>query len=272
MFGRITKMSAAGAMAGVGAILLQPDATLARSKSGEKGAVSRSWVRPTHVTMGRELADARFSKGSWWMWQYSDAEGKPYSWERYSVVAVDGDEVLIDMASTLREEEPFATHHRMHLSLAEVLSASDDHRQWKFRTFGYLRDGRWLEAPSNDNVQAFEEKFNEFLMAPASRRPWFSQKAVTIESDRRCDVAPLGEATLVQSARHAYTGAWYVQAPAQYAGVAGLKYFGVEGGRDTYRFDLVALGSEEADDSPMPNHPCCDRAAPHSSHFALAAL
>jgi hypothetical protein len=46
--------------------------------------------------MGRELADARFSKGSWWMWQYSDAEGKPYSWERYSVVAVDGDEVLID--------------------------------------------------------------------------------------------------------------------------------------------------------------------------------
>jgi hypothetical protein len=70
------------------------------------------------------------------------------------------------------------------------------------------------------HAQAFEEKFNEFLMAPASRRPWFSQKAVTIESDRRCDVAPLGEATLVQSARHAYKGAWYVQAPAQYAGVA----------------------------------------------------
>ena len=80
-------------MAGVGSILLQPDVTLARSKSGEKGAVSRSWVRPTHVTMGRELADARFSKGNWWMWQYSDGEGKPYSWERYSVVAVDGDEV-----------------------------------------------------------------------------------------------------------------------------------------------------------------------------------
>ena len=31
-------------------------------------------------------------------------------------------QVLIDMASTLREEEPFATHHRMHVSLAEVLS------------------------------------------------------------------------------------------------------------------------------------------------------
>ena len=126
-------------------------------------------------------------------------------------------------------------------------------------------------------AQIFEEKFNESSLwprcpPPASRRPWFSQKAVTIESDRRCDVAPLGEATLVQSARHAYTGAWYVQAPAQYAGVAGLKYFGVEGGRDTYRFDLVALGSEEVDDSPMPNHPCCDRSAPHSSHFALAAL
>ena len=127
-------------------------------------------------------------------------------------------------------------------------------------------------AHTSHTSQAFEEKFTPFLMAPTSTRPWFSEKAVAIESDRRCDVAPLGEATLVQSARHAYTGAWYVQAPVQYAGVAGLKYFGVEGGRDTYRFDLVALGSEEADDSPMPNHPCRDRAAPHSSHFALAAL
>jgi len=35
-------------------------------------------------------------------------------------------------------------------------------------------------------------------MAPASRRPWFSDKAVRIESDRTCDVAPLGETTLVQ--------------------------------------------------------------------------
>ena len=126
--------------------------------------------------------------------------------------------------------------------------------------------------PQPVHAQAFEEKFNTFDMAPASRRPWFNEKAVTIESDRRCEVAPLGEATLVKSVRQAYTGAWYVQAPAQYAGVAGLKYFGVEGGRDTYRFDLVALGSEEADDAPMPNHPCRDRAAPHSSHFALAAL
>ena len=157
MFSRITKMSAAGAVAGVGAAsllsLLQPDATLARSKSGEKGSVSRSWVRPTHVTMGQKLAASRFSKGNWWMWQYSDGEGRPYSWERYSVAAVDGDEVLIDMATTLREEEAFSTHHRMHLSLAEVLSASDDHRQWKFRRFGYLQDERWWEAPSNDNVQ-----------------------------------------------------------------------------------------------------------------------
>jgi hypothetical protein len=74
------------------------------------------------------------------------------------------------MASTLREEEPFATHHRMHLSLAEVLSASDDHRQWKFRTFGYLRDGRWLEAPSNDNVQValtFAPRLSHACLTPA---------------------------------------------------------------------------------------------------------
>ena len=92
MLGRIAKMSAAGAIIGGGAATFLPT-PLARSKSGQKGGVSRSWVRPTHVTMGRELADTRFSKGSWWMWQYSDGEGKPYSWERYHVVAVDGDEV-----------------------------------------------------------------------------------------------------------------------------------------------------------------------------------
>ena len=92
MLGRIAKMSAAGAIIGGGAATFLPT-PLAHSKSGRKGSVSRSWVRPTHVTMGRELADTRFSKGSWWMWQYSDGEGKPYSWERYHVVAVDGDEV-----------------------------------------------------------------------------------------------------------------------------------------------------------------------------------
>ena len=277
------KMSAAGAVAGFGTAqvlnLMKPDAAMARSRSGENAqTVSRSWVRPMHVAMGRELAESRFSKGSWWIWQYSDGEGRPYSWERYSVIGVDGDEVLIDMATTLQEHEPFATHHRMHLSLGEVLSAKEDHRQWKFRKFGYLRDERWWEAPHNDNVQvrfrlpvrrnagayshaltpllaaqAFEEKFDEFLMAPAS--------AVTIESDRRCDVAALGETLLVQSARHSYTGAWYVQAPARHAGVAGLKYFGTEGDPSTYRFELVAMGSERADDTPTPNYPCRERVA-----------
>lgn len=69
--------------------------------------------------------------------------------------------------------------------------------------------------------------------------------AIEMEAEREERIAPLGETRLVRSKRHAYTGAWYVDAPGQHAGVAGLKFFGKEGGSDTYRFELVALGTEE---------------------------
>ena len=74
---------------------------------------------------------------------------------------------------------------------------------------------------------------------------------VNIIHTRQCEVAALGEATLVQSKRHEYTGCLYVSEPRRHAGVAAFKAFGPEGHPDTYTFELVGTGTDDAyDDAP----------------------
>ena len=55
-----------------------------------------------------------------------------------------------------------------------------------------------------------------------------------------------GDATLVRTPRHEYSGAWYISEPEEHAGVAAFKAFGVEGAPGTYTFQLVATGRMEA--------------------------
>ena len=149
-----------------------------------------------------------------------------------------GDQVLIDMSSKFQEDAEYEVHHRMHISLGDALSAASDRKQWRLRKFGFIRDGRWLEAPFRDNVQAFEEKFDSFLMASPTSGPMRAQRS------RLLDVAALGQATLIRSARHAYTGSWYVTEPSEHAGVAAFKSMGKEGDPDTYTFELVGMGRD----------------------------
>ena len=107
--------------------------------------------RQPDSSLGKRLVKTRFKKGDWWLWQYSDGTGQPYSWERYHVSHTSGDgEVFIDMASKLRESDEFETTHRMHVSLADALGQA----QWALRRFGFKREGKWFEAPYRDNVQA----------------------------------------------------------------------------------------------------------------------
>ena len=68
---------------------------------------------------------------------------------------------------------------------------------------------------------------------------------------RQRDVAALGDTTLVQSARHGYTGAWYVADPKQCAGLAAFKVFGKEDASDAYTFELVAMGHSHTDDGTV---------------------
>ena len=152
------------------------------------------------------------------------------------------------MASKLDAGSDFEVSHRMHLSLAEALAAPEHPSEWQFRKFGFMRDGKWLEAPYTDNVQALEEKFDCFLMAASSDASLAAEESAV--RDRRREVAALGPARLVRSERHGYTGAWYVSEPREHAGVAAFKAFGEEGGDDTYTFELVATGTEEGLDQP----------------------
>ena len=163
--------------------------------------------------------------------------------QKYFVRDVRGSHVLIDMASKLEPNDEFQVYHRMHLSLAEALAAPEHPSQWQFRKFGFMRDEKWREAPYRDNVQALEEKFDCFLMAPAA-------STSNVLEVRRREVSALGDAKLVRSERHAYTGAWYVSEPCEHAGVAAFKAFGKEGSDDTYTFELIAMGTGEGVDEP----------------------
>lgn len=141
------------------------------------------------------------------------------------------------MASKQQEHSAYATHHRMHLSLSEMLAATD-RTKWRLRKFGFMRENKWLEAPYNDNVQAFEEKFDGSLMA-SSRSP------VGEVRSRLQDVTALGESILVRNDRQRYTGAWYVGEPKEHVGVAAFKAFGQEGAPGTYTFELMRIGTAD---------------------------
>jgi len=193
-------------------------------KKGSEGKTPALGVGESTKRAAAAIVSDRFNQGDWWEWLYRDPTGQPSSWERYSVRAVGLDgELVIDMASRFSEDEEYNVHHRMCLSLGESLAATED--------------GLWCEAPHRDNVQAFEEKFNVFLMQPSRVR-------ARIARTRTREVTALGRATLVQSPRHNYTSSWYVQEPRRYAGLAAFKAFGPEKASSTYTFELVRMGND----------------------------
>ena len=233
------------AAAAYGASYLVPREAISISVCGARSQAPAALQR-----VGADLANRRFQVGDWFEWEYRDDQGLTSSRERYVIRSVSGPELIIDMESKLHEREDFQAHHRIHLSLADALNAKDDRKQWSLIKFGFHRDGRWLEAPYTDNVQAFEEKFDCFLMAaglPEEERQYVdvatggaTRRAFDAVGDAR------GDATLVRTPRHEYSGAWYISEPEEHAGVAAFKAFGVEGAPGTYTFQLVATGRMEA--------------------------
>eukprot|EP00622_Pseudochattonella_farcimen_P003602 FR738813.1.p1 GENE.FR738813.1~~FR738813.1.p1 ORF type:complete len:300 (+),score=26.34 FR738813.1:3-902(+) len=102
-----------------------------------------------------------FDEGNFWVWMYKDHEGTPYIWEKYTVVSVDGANVVMEMSNCYDVSQSFLPHHRFELNLVEALDAHTTHKDdgWSFRSFRCIYDGEWLEA-STDSTQAFSEKFN----------------------------------------------------------------------------------------------------------------
>ena len=193
---------------------------------------------PTRASAGA-IREQRFAIGNYWTWIYRDAEGKPSSWERYTVIDASQTSLTMEMATKFQDDEPFVSHHRLDVDLASALAARDDRKQWQMRSFAFkdADDGTWRTAPHRDNVQVFEEKFDVFSMQPLP--------GPRATATRTREVTALGgRAVCSQSRRHCYTNAWYVREPRRLAGTAAFKSFGPEGGSESFTFELISTGSD----------------------------
>jgi len=197
---------------------------------------------PESVSLkAKQLFDERFRKGNYWVWLYRSPSGQPYSWERYSVCSSGPDDLVIEMSSRFSDTEDYSVHHRMRLSLGESLAAKYYHKAWQFRDFCFKQDGKWCEAPFKDNVQAFEEKFNVFLMADAR------VQASEVKPDAAVMPGDTWPTELVRTKRQEYTKAWYAGHSHRHSGLAAFKEFTDEHQEDhrSYSFELIEVGTTD---------------------------
>lgn len=194
----------------------------------DTGSVSDSTPPVTPQTPNiatRRLLRERFTVGDYYVWLYQDKDGTPTSWEKYTVTESNIGVVVIEMATKFSEYDKYSTHHRMTVDLAHHLESHDNRTAWRigfeYRAPDVIDDEAWKTFGNGENVQAFEEKFDVFSMLNATDT---SSSAKTSYRTVRVGTHE-SNATLVRTARHEYTGAWYFFAPPEnsLSGVAVLK-------------------------------------------------
>ena len=204
------------------------------------------------------LVAARFTPGSYWVWQYKDHLGATSSYERYTVRAARDARLEIELATKFAANESYSAHHVMELDVGDALESRRVGRDgWALARFAYrdFADGTWRDAPHRDNVQAFEEKFAPWQMADALAASSPAVERVADEGVEVCErglaVSPAGSGPtpLFRTGRTKYTGAWYVEPLASGAprcwGVAGFKRFNEGRGEHEFTFELVEAGLED---------------------------
>ena len=102
-----------------------------------------------------------FSVGRSWTWDYTQADGKLYSTERYTVVETKGSVVLLEISSDYGGGQNLKPNTRIRADLSQCLAAYSNPVQkkpWSMTMYSLGASG-WteFEAPS---TLAFEEKFN----------------------------------------------------------------------------------------------------------------
>ncbi|CAB9521669.1 expressed unknown protein [Seminavis robusta] len=217
-----------------------------------------------------QLVQERFQAGDSYTWLYR-YQGKEASWERYTVLDVFYPYLRIELASRFVVDnnqaaackgkgDLYQTHHRMTISMEQQLSASDDPEEWSLVSFEYYYQdgshnrGGWTSLRGQNNVQAFEEKFNVFVM-PYKKN--CASNSTGTGSLREVLVIPAPHKTIIlkkktnhstngptelktavtRPSRHQYTNSWYACHPDELAGIALWKEF--EGGE--YSFELVEM-------------------------------
>jgi len=188
----------------------------------------------------------RFRVGDYYVWLYKDSNNQSTSWEKYSIVNVDDDGVVvIHMSTKFSDEEDFVTHHRITVNLADNLKALDCKDSWRLCGFEYrdcevddeIVTVNWKQLGIGENVQAFEEKFDIFnmLRPPPPNVDSSGEETRMVKLNR--DIIPL-----VRTNRHGYTKAWYASPEHdQLSGIAVLKDF------EEHSFSLIESGRDGAD-------------------------
>jgi hypothetical protein len=218
--------------------------TKSNNRAGGRPANSESPYRPF------EMLRCRFSRGDSYTWVYRRKNKDAAvitSWERYTVAQVDYPHLGMEMASKFDLQEPFETHHRMIINMEQHLQAASSEKDWSLVSFEYkdhtknISEGdhssHWHKLGHGQNVQAFEEKFNLFLMPHANvtgghvQEPTvITQQPITIYNSSSLSMI---SATITRPLRHLYAQSWYACQPDELAGIAIWKDFG------EYTFSLV---------------------------------
>jgi len=107
------------------------------------------------------VAVSDFTVGRSWTWDYTQADGKPWSTERYTVIAVSGTTVFLEISSDYGGGQNLKPNTRLQVDIQNCLAAYANPAQkkpWSYKMF-FFSSGHWneFEAP---NTLAFEEKFN----------------------------------------------------------------------------------------------------------------
>lgn len=190
-------------------------------------ALALTTWRPPFFSSASPRADLehRFQAGDSYTWLYRrTSDGAPSSWEKYTVAQVEYPLVVLEMATKFREEDEYKVHHRMTVDLERQLNAVFSPSNWKLEGFEYYEEetGEWIRHGPGNNVVAFEEKFNVFLLGDNNHN-WLDR----IIASKSIQSKHGPTARIARPWRHRYTEAWYgCQPSSELAGVALKKDFG----------------------------------------------
>lgn len=113
----------------------------------------------------------QFYPGAYWVWSYAERDEEsqkwqdPYLYERYQVIAVDGDQVTIEMSSGSEVDHENEPHHKFVADVSRCLELGASKMKFqRFRIEFYTKSfgNGWSLLSKKHKGLAFTEKFNCF--------------------------------------------------------------------------------------------------------------
>lgn len=172
-----------------------------------------------------------FKPGAYWRWVYSELDKKtgewsPYLVEKYTVTAVEGRNVTLEMNSSGYPAVNAEAHHKMIVDFSKCELAAADPKKRAFTVEFYTKsfgNGWQVVSKAHKNL-VFTEKFN--CSSPAANEEW-----------EYLDMG--GSATFRLKRTPAREASWYFLDRADALGVAAMKLFDP---KQDYKFEFLDSG------------------------------